>query len=172
MVSISRPGVAATLGRTSLSWPPPSLWTVHRLTETPSLLTFPAQGPSGGGCCWQQTGHGEGRDGLAAGLWSWNQSGKEQLSSRPRVCVWIAQLCLTLCDPMDCSPPGPSVQGISQARILEWIAILSSGDFPYPGIQPASDESSALASEFFTTRATWEALATCTLNLMILYYWQ
>ena len=34
-----------------------------------------------------------------------------------------AQLCLTLCDPMDCSPPGSSVHGILQARILEWVAI-------------------------------------------------
>ena len=33
------------------------------------------------------------------------------------------QSCLTLCDPMDCSPPGSSVCGISQARILEWVAI-------------------------------------------------
>ena len=31
----------------------------------------------------------------------------------------VTQLCPTLCDPMDCSPPGPSVYGISQARILE-----------------------------------------------------
>ena len=30
---------------------------------------------------------------------------------------------LTFCDPMDCSPPGSSVLGISQARILEWVAI-------------------------------------------------
>ena len=37
-----------------------------------------------------------------------------------------AQACPTLCDPMDCSPPGSSVHGISQARILEWIAICSS----------------------------------------------
>ena len=36
------------------------------------------------------------------------------------------QLCLTLCDPMDCSPPGSFVHGILQARILEWIAIPSS----------------------------------------------
>ena len=36
------------------------------------------------------------------------------------------QLCPTLCDPMDCSPPGSSVHGILQARILEWVAILSS----------------------------------------------
>ena len=36
------------------------------------------------------------------------------------------QLCLTLCDPMDCSSPGSSVHGILQARILEWIVISSS----------------------------------------------
>ena len=39
--------------------------------------------------------------------------------------VWL-QLCLTLCDPMDCSPPGSSVHGILQARILEWVAMPSS----------------------------------------------
>ena len=33
------------------------------------------------------------------------------------------QSCLTLCDPMDCSPAGSSVHGILQARILEWVAI-------------------------------------------------
>ena len=35
----------------------------------------------------------------------------------------VAQLCPTLCDPMDCSLPGSSVHGILQARILEWVAI-------------------------------------------------
>ena len=35
----------------------------------------------------------------------------------------VTQLCLTLCDPMDCSLPGSSVHGIPQARILEWVAI-------------------------------------------------
>ena len=35
----------------------------------------------------------------------------------------VAQLCRTLCDPTDCSLPGSSIQGISQARILEWVAI-------------------------------------------------
>ena len=44
------------------------------------------------------------------------------------VCVWVcvcsvAQLCLTLCDPMVCSLRGSSMHGISQARILEWVAI-------------------------------------------------
>ena len=33
----------------------------------------------------------------------------------------LLQLCLTLCDPMNCSPPGSSVCGLSQARILEWL---------------------------------------------------
>ena len=37
--------------------------------------------------------------------------------------VLAAQLCLTLCDPVDCSPAGSSVHGILQARILDWAAI-------------------------------------------------
>ena len=52
--------------------------------------------------------------------------------SLPCVCVCVcvcvracsfAQLCSTLCEPMDCSPPGLSVHGISQARILVWVAV-------------------------------------------------
>ena len=39
----------------------------------------------------------------------------------------VAQSCPTLCHPMDCSPPGSSVHGILQARILEWVAMPSSG---------------------------------------------
>ena len=35
----------------------------------------------------------------------------------------VAQSCPTLSDPMDCSPPGSSVHGIFQARVLEWVAI-------------------------------------------------
>ena len=47
------------------------------------------------------------------------------------VCMSIAQSCLTLCNPMDCSPPVSSVRGISQARILEWFAIsFSKGSSP------------------------------------------
>ena len=51
-----------------------------------------------------------------------------------QVCVSVcevAQLCLTLCDPVDCSPPGSSIHGILQARILEWVAIsFSRGSAP------------------------------------------
>ena len=39
---------------------------------------------------------------------------------------------------MDCSPPGSSVHGILQARMLEWVAIPSPGDFPNSGIKPGS----------------------------------
>ena len=49
-----------------------------------------------------------------------------------------AQLCPTLCDPVDCSPPGPSVHGSLQARILEWVIMTSSRDLPDPGIEPGS----------------------------------
>ena len=41
-------------------------------------------------------------------------------------CCFVAKSCLTLCDPMDWSPPGSSVHGILQARILEWVAMPSS----------------------------------------------
>ena len=47
----------------------------------------------------------------------------------------VTQSYLTLCNPMDCSPPSSSVHGILQARILEWVA---SRDLPDPGIEPTS----------------------------------
>ena len=51
--------------------------------------------------------------------------------------VLVAQLCLTLCNPMDCSLPGSSVHGIFQARILEWAAIpFSRGIFLIQGSNP------------------------------------
>ena len=43
-----------------------------------------------------------------------------------------AQLCPTLCDPMDCNPPGSTVHGILQARILDWLAIFSSRGSSWP----------------------------------------
>ena len=53
-------------------------------------------------------------------------------------CVLVIQSCLTLCDPMDCSPPGSSVLGILQARILEWVPFPAPGNLPDPGIEPRS----------------------------------
>ena len=67
------------------------------------------------------------------------------------------QLCPTLCDPMDCSPPGCSVHRILQARILERVAMpFLQGIFPTQGSNTRL-MSPALAGEFFTTSATWEA---------------
>ena len=53
----------------------------------------------------------------------------------------------TVYSPVDCSLPGSSSHGIFQARILEWVTMLSSGDLANPGIQPALP---ALAGRFFT----------------------
>ena len=67
----------------------------------------------------------------------------------------LLQSCLTLCDPVDSSLPGSSVCGISQARILEWVAISSSG-----GIFPIqeSDPRFLLCRWILYHRSTWEAL--------------
>ena len=65
----------------------------------------------------------------------------------------VALSCPTLCDPID-SLPGYSVHGISQARILEQVAISSFRDLPNLGIKPMSPEASTLAGGSFTT---WEA---------------
>ena len=56
-----------------------------------------------------------------------------------KVKVLVTQLCLTLCNPIDCSPPGSSVHGILQARIPEWVAIsFSLGRiFPTQGLNPS-----------------------------------
>ena len=55
-----------------------------------------------------------------------------------KVKVLVAQLCLTLCNPMDCSPPDSSVHEIFQARILEWVAISFSRGSSQPRIEPGS----------------------------------
>ena len=47
-------------------------------------------------------------------------------------------------DPMECGPPGSSVHGILQARMLEWVACPPPGDLPDSGIQPLSLASPAL----------------------------
>ena len=69
------------------------------------------------------------------------------------LCVWklkllVAQSCLTLCNPMNCSPPGSSVHGILQARILEWVASPSPGKSSRPRGQSWV---SCMAGGFFTS---------------------
>ena len=67
---------------------------------------------------------------------------------KSEVKVLVTQSCLTLCNPMNCSPPGSSVHGTFQARILEWVAIFFSRILPKLGMEPWSP---ALAGGFFTT---------------------
>ena len=52
----------------------------------------------------------------------YNESSQKMLTLTMVVVVLVAQLRLTLSDPMDCSLPGSSVHGILQVRILEWVA--------------------------------------------------
>ena len=71
-----------------------------------------------------------------------------------RVRAKSLQSCPTL-HSLHCSPPGSSVHGILQARILEWVAVFPpSGDLSDPGVEPASLMSPALAGRFFTATAT------------------
>ena len=52
--------------------------------------------------------------------------------------VKVAQLCLTLCDPVDCSLPSFSVHRILQARILEWVAVSFSRGISHSGMEPGA----------------------------------
>ena len=73
--------------------------------------------------------------------------------TRLELAVLISQSCLTLCDPTDCSPPGSSIHGILQARILEWVAIPFSRGSSWP-----MNPSLYIAGRFFTIWATTEAV--------------
>jgi len=66
---------------------------------------------------------------------------------------------------MDCSNPSSSIHGISQARILEWVQFPPQGDLPDPGIEPASTESPALASEFYTNESPGKPDKKCVFHI-------
>ena len=68
------------------------------------------------------------------------------------MCAWCVLRRVWLCNLMDCSPPGPFVYGISQARILEWVTISSSRGSSRPRNQ------------------TWVSCVSCT-DRQILYHW-
>ena len=65
----------------------------------------------------------------------------------PRACS-VINLCLTFCNPMDCSPPGSFIHGISDKNTGVGYHLPSPGDLPGPGIEPMSP---ALGGRFFTT---------------------
>ena len=76
--------------------------------------------------------------------------------------VWVVCACLctqlhqTLCDPMDCSPPGSSVCGISQERILEWVAVSYSKGSSQPRDQIGIPCISCIGRLILYHCATWE----------------
>ena len=72
-------------------------------------------------------------------------------------CVFVCsvtQLCLTLCNPIHCSPPGFSVHGLLQARVLEWVAFSSSRGSSQPRDQT---HISCIGRWILYCWATWEA---------------
>ena len=83
--------------------------------------------------------------------WNW------ELWVRKLRCVHAKsfQSCLTLCNPINCSPPDSSVHGVLQARILAWVAF--SRGSSWSRNWTLSSMSLALAGRFFTTSSTWEA---------------
>ena len=72
------------------------------------------------------------REGEGWGGWGGSRTGQEGAWPVPRCGADGAQMCPALCDPVDCSPPGFSVHGISQGRILEWVAISFSRESSQP----------------------------------------
>ena len=71
---------------------------------------------------------------------------QENLKEAVLLCL-VTQSCLTLCDPMDCSPPGFSVHGILRARMLEWVAMPSSRGSSQPRDRT---QVSYISGRFFT----------------------
>ena len=87
-------------------------------------------------------------------LWVWSESCFPSIygfSLCLRIRMLVAQSCLTLSDPTDCSPPGSSVHGILRARVLECVAISSSRGSSWPRHQT---QVSCIAGAFFTVWAT------------------
>ena len=63
------------------------------------------------------------------------------------MCVLVSQSCVTLCDPMDCSPPVPLSMGFTRQEYWSGLPFPSPGDIPDPGTEPEFPE---LAGRFFT----------------------
>ena len=82
-----------------------------------------------------------------------------------RVCVRsVAQLCPTLCDPLDCSSPGSLSMEFSRKEYWSELPFLTRRDLPGPGIESTSLESPALAGRFFTTEPSEKLYLPCTMS--------
>ena len=83
------------------------------------------------------------------------ESGETIYRPAPKEGKWVcAQLCQTLCDPMDCSPPGSSVMRFPRQKYWSELPFPTPGDLPDPGIKPVSP---ALADGFFTAAPAGKA---------------
>ena len=80
----------------------------------------------------------------------------------------LLQSSLTLFDPMDCSPPGSSVHGILQARILEWVAMPSSRGSSQPRNQNFVSCDSCIAGGFFTTEPPGKPISSVQLSCSVM----
>ena len=115
--------------------------------------------------------------------WVWNKPfGKAKIFGRKKIkrdSQWFScfcvraksslQSCLMLCDPMDCSPPGSSVHGILQARILERVAMPSSRGSSWPRDQTWV---SCIAGRFFTAEPPGKPWHVYTTRYKIDNYWE
>ena len=127
----TRPSCSFTISRSvprsmSLQW-----WYHPAISSSDALFSFcPQSFPAAGTFPMSQLFvAGDQNTGTSASTWKLCE-----------VCVLVAQSYPTLCDPMYCRPPGSSVHGILQMRILEWVAIFFSRDLPDPKIKPRSLE--------------------------------
>ena len=100
---------------------------------------------------WRATVHGVAKSWTRLSNWTHTHTSLTyQLSS-------VAQSCPTVCDPMECRPPGSSIQGIFQARILERVAMPSSRGSFWPRDWTLV---SCIAGGFFILWSTWETILT------------
>ena len=121
-------------------------------TEMKKILTVAQDGAvQNQGCCPRELPRYERPTGTSLKKASFHPIGRKfypLLSSILHVLCLVAQSCPTLCNSMDCSPPGSSVHGILQARILEWLAM----SFSKGSSQPRDGtQVSCLAGGFFTS---------------------
>ena len=88
----------------------------------------------------------------------------QSVFASPAAAAQSLQSCPTLCDPMDCSPAGSSVHGISQARVLEWVAIY----FSRGSSQPRDPtQVSCIAGRFFTAEPPGKPI--CWYNMSLIF---
>ena len=102
----------------------------------------------------QTLGDGKGQGSLAC-CSPWVAKSQTWLSDWTSSPIYLLLLFIHFVTSMDYSSPGSALHGILQARILEWVAMLSPGDLPGPGIEPTSP---ALAGRFFTTESLGKSL--------------